>query len=69
MSLPYSLCDLDHCDDVAKRLLQSPSTSDWLKIALRAALTRDCVDAAADAEALAFLLAARSKAVISAHTH
>lgn len=42
-----------------ENVLASPCTSYWLKNALRSALERDCVDAAADAELLARLLRAR----------
>jgi hypothetical protein len=37
-------------------VLASPTTSYWLKDALRTALNRDCVDAANDAEVLAVIL-------------
>jgi hypothetical protein len=37
-------------------VLDSPATSFWLKNALRSAITRDCVDAANDAEILYALL-------------
>lgn len=40
-------------------ILASPSASSWLKDALKAALQRDPVDAANDAELLAELLARR----------
>jgi hypothetical protein len=39
-----------------QQVLDSPSTSNWLKNALRSAIQRDCVDAANDAEVLAALL-------------
>ena len=39
-------------------VLNSPTTSYWLKSALRSALNRDCVDAAHDAEVLAQVLRA-----------
>lgn len=39
-----------------KEVLESQSTSYWLKNALNSALDRDCVDAAHDAELLADLL-------------
>ena len=45
-------------------VLSSPASSTWLKDALRAALVRDPVDAAADAEALAGLLARRCDSVL-----
>jgi hypothetical protein len=41
------------------RLLADPTCSTWLKTALRSALDRDCVDAANDAELLAFVLRER----------
>ena len=43
-------------------ILADPAASYWLKNALRAALTRDTVDAAHDAQALARLLAERAGA-------
>lgn len=43
-----------------QELLDSPSVSFWLKNALRAALSRDCVDAAADAGLLADVLQERA---------
>jgi len=42
-------------DDIAQ-VLAEPQTSDWLRAALRAALRRDPVEAANDAERLAELL-------------
>lgn len=47
----------------AQEILASPSTSFWLKDALRAALQRDPVDAASDAELLATVLASRCDAL------
>lgn len=43
-----------------QKVLASPSASNWIKGALRSALSRDCVDAARDAEFLATLLSARA---------
>lgn len=42
-----------------EEVLQSPTTSQWLKDALRAALNRDCVDASHDGEVLAMILSQR----------
>lgn len=39
-----------------QQVLASPTTSYWLKNALRSAVVRDCVDAANDAEILYALL-------------
>jgi hypothetical protein len=46
-----------------QEVLASPSTSFWLKDALQAALLRDPVDAANDAELLAAVLASRCAAL------
>ncbi|UJJ60563.1 hypothetical protein [Rhodanobacter denitrificans] len=45
-------------------ILADPSTSNWLKASLSAALTRDPVDAANDACVLKFVLEQRSDAVL-----
>ena len=45
-------------------MLASPCTSTWLFTALRNALDRDCLDAAADAEALSTLLGRRCDALL-----
>ena len=45
-----------------EQLMESRSVSFWLKNALTAALDRDCVDAANDAELLAKVLAKRCEA-------
>jgi hypothetical protein len=45
-------------------VLAAPETSDWLKQSLQTALDRDPVDAAADAELLARLLAERADKVL-----
>jgi len=47
-----------------QELLDSPCTSYWLKDALRSALNRDCVDAAADAEVLAAVLTLRAEEIL-----
>lgn len=44
-------------------ILTDPSTSTWLKQALRSALNRDCVDATNDAELLLQVLKARLEAI------
>ncbi|MCW2240688.1 hypothetical protein [Azospirillum canadense] len=52
-------------------LLADPAASDWLKAALRSALTRDPVDAANDAAVLSRVLnehASQSLADLAAHT-
>jgi hypothetical protein len=49
----------------AEQLLASPAISDWLKCALQAALTRDPVDAAKDADLLASVLGARADAKLA----
>lgn len=47
--------------DAINQTLNDPSTSNWLKQALKTALQRDCVDAANDASHLSALLTARAK--------
>jgi hypothetical protein len=47
-------------------ILTSPSASLWLKDALQAALQRDPVDAAQDAELLALVLASRADSLLVA---
>ena len=47
-------------------LLRDPSASTWLCTALRSALQRDPVDAAADAELLAAVLARHADACLAA---
>ncbi len=49
-------------------VLSSPTASYWLKTALTAAMQRDVVDAAKDAEFLAELLAERADASLPALT-
>ena len=46
----------------AEAILASPGTSFWLRDALQAALPRDPVEAARDAQALAAVLASRADA-------
>ena len=46
------------------RVVDSPSTSFWLKDAFEVLLQRDCLDAARDAELLASLLTARAKLIL-----
>lgn len=48
-----------------ERILRDPAASAWLKDALKSALTRDCVDAANDAEALASILATRATELLT----
>lgn len=48
-----------------QQLLDSPSTSYWLKTALRALLERDPLDAASDAEVLADVMGARMNEILS----
>lgn len=50
-------------ENTIQNLLSAPDTSYWLKQSITAALARDCVDAANDAELLADLLVKRSKAI------
>jgi hypothetical protein len=47
-----------------EQVLADPAGSDWLKAALRSALSRDPVDAANDAEVLAKLLDRRCRQVL-----
>lgn len=53
-------------DAEAMRLLADPCASYWLKDTLRAALKRDCVDAANEARYLAELLGRRADAILAA---
>ena len=46
-------------------ILASPWSSSWLTAALRAALTRDPVDAARDAELLCRVLGARATSILA----
>ena len=48
----------------AEDVMRDPSASDWLKEALRAAMDRDCVDAAHDSRVLAGILEARMDRVL-----
>lgn len=50
-------------DEEIQAVIASPGTSLWLRQALEQALTRDCVDAANDAEFLSEILARRCDAV------
>ena len=45
-------------------VLTSQEASDWLKQMLRTAISRDCVDAANDADVLAELLSQRCEAML-----
>ncbi|MBB4517396.1 hypothetical protein [Paraburkholderia fungorum] len=47
-----------------QQVIDSPSTSFWLKAALRALLERDALDAARDAELLAELMVARLNEIL-----
>jgi hypothetical protein len=47
-----------------EQILADPCCSRWLKDALRAALARDPIDAAGDAEVLAEVLAGRADALL-----
>lgn len=47
-------------------LIESPDTSNWLKSALRSALTRDCTDAVSDAEVLYRILDRHAEATLEA---
>jgi hypothetical protein len=51
-------------NQVIANIMDSPSTSTWLRNALRSALSRDCVDAANDAELLATLLRKRTDYIL-----
>ena len=51
--------------DYVGAVLADPAASQWLKTALRRALTRDPVDAANDAETLAALLCDRADRALS----
>ncbi|WP_244221184.1 hypothetical protein [Paraburkholderia aromaticivorans] len=48
-----------------QQLLDSPSTSYWLKSALRTLLERDALDASSDAEMLAEVMGARLNEILS----
>jgi hypothetical protein len=52
-------------DEEIRAVIASPGTSFWLRKALEEALTRDCVDAANDAELLSEILARRCDAVVA----
>lgn len=53
-------------DDEIQQLLLDPSTSTWLSNALTAALCRDPVDAANDADLMALVLDRRAKKILKA---
>ena len=57
--------DLESQPPSADQILADPACSHWLKYALNAALTRDPVDAANDAEVLARLLDDRCRKLLS----
>lgn len=60
--------NVKHADDFdveIKTILACPSTSYWLRNALSEALSRDCVDASADAEQMADLLKRRAERLLS----
>lgn len=52
-----------------QEVLQSPTSSNWLKDALRSALNRDCVDASHDAEILAMILGQRCDEALGVTFH
>jgi hypothetical protein len=60
MTTPHSSDELPGIDQV----LVDPAASDWLKAALRSSLSRDPVDAANDADALARLLDRRCRDIL-----
>lgn len=52
----------EQIDAEIQNILSAPDATYWLKAALQAALARDCVDAAVDAELLARVLSRRCEA-------
>ena len=56
----------DRADEQIRRILADPAASYWLRDALRAALKRDPVDAANDAEVLREVLCLRADAGLKA---
>lgn len=52
-------------NDEITAVLEAPTTSPWLRAALRSAIARDPAEAANDAERLAQLLAARAETMFS----
>ncbi len=50
-------------ENIIDEVLNDPTTSDWLKWALRSALNRDILDATNDAEILFMILSARLNAI------
>jgi hypothetical protein len=61
MTMPHSSNELPEVEQV----LVDPAASDWLKAALRSALSRDPVDAASDSEVLAQLLDRRCRDILA----
>lgn len=59
-------CTLEEIETEIHEVLADPATTYWFNQAMIAALQRDCVDAATDAEVLARLLRNRATACISA---
>ncbi|MBX8493179.1 hypothetical protein K5D42_25240 [Pseudomonas cichorii] len=55
-------------EDEIRSVIESVSTSHWLRQTLSTALQRDCVDAANDAEQLSDLLGRRCTALLTAAT-
>lgn len=53
-------------DSEIQSVISAPTTSGWLRRSLEQALSRDCVDAANDAEVLYELLARRCDGYLSA---
>jgi hypothetical protein len=54
----------DQIDAEINAVIEAPTTSRWLKAARADALHRDCVDAARDAELLAYLLGRRCDSIL-----
>lgn len=48
-------------EEQIRAILESPCTSYWLKDAIRSLESRDCLDAARDAETLAWIASARAE--------
>lgn len=55
-------------EKVIEEVLNDVTTSDWLKSALRSALSRDMLDAANDAEFLFAILSKRLNAIFHEHS-
>ena len=63
--MPSEFCDQQPDDlPTIEQILADPAASDWLKTALRSALSRDPVDAANEAEVLAMLLDRRWRQIL-----